>query len=263
MDIIIIISLVIFLAGATLLLIISARHIPQMRVLNVETDIQLKSRRKKDEIILKKFSEGNGLIPKTGRAVVRVFSFLRRAGRRSIHRLRSLENYYDNLKRRKSASDSLTVDQVARALDEALQLAHEEKFAQAENKYIEIISLDPRAVKAYEYLGRLYTKTKQFDQAEQSLRFAAKLQPNDASVRASLGELYMMEENWNMAVEELEKAIAKRGTNAKYLDMYIEAALAAKLTDSVRNGIKKLKEANPENQKIEEFEKRLEEMSDM
>ncbi len=251
----------VFLLSLLALTAIALRHLPELRVLNIETDVQAKSHKKKEELILGRLLHGSAPMAKLGRAINGTTQHLRRIGRRSVHRLRALESHYQDLKRRGKQKGNLSQDKLLHALDEAAVLAREEEWAQAEKKYIEIISLNPKEVKAYEHLGRLYTKTGQFDQADQCLRFAAKLRPDDASVRASLGELYMGNGQWTQALEELSLAIEKRPGNAKYLDRYIETAIALKNIEKANRALGQLKESNPENQKIMEFEARLEEIS--
>ncbi|MDA1038420.1 MAG: tetratricopeptide repeat protein [bacterium] len=251
------IALVVVVIALIVLFIVAARHIPQLRALNVESDEKEKTRRVKEAIILKRLSRGSEPAIKVGKLLKAIFVHVRSLGRRSIHRLRALEEHYQDLKHRGEKGTVLNTDELTKAMDEASQLVRDEQFSQAEKKYIEVISLNPRKVHAYESLGRLYTKIKQYDQAEQSLRFALKLSPQDASVRASLGELYMQEEQWSRAMEELAIAIEKRSGNPKYLDRYIESALMAKKPIEAKDGIGKLKASNPDNQKIKEFEERL------
>lgn len=258
MNIVIMIAGGLFLAALVVLVGIALRHMPKLRVLNVETDARVKSRQKKEELILKRLTRGSAPAAKLGKAAAVFGKEMRRVGRRSIHRLRALEAHYQDLKRKGNLEGSLSQDKLAKALDEASGLVKEEEWAQAEKKYIEIISLNPKEVKAYEHLGRLYTKMKQFDQADQCLRFATKLRPKDASVRASLGELYMQEEQWTRALEELGKAIEKRPGNPKYLDRYIETALQLRDVSAVKRALEQLEGVNPENKKIEEFKERLE-----
>lgn len=257
MTLLLIIASVVFFLSLAVLAAIAVRHLSELRVLNIETDVRAKSDKKKEELILGRLFSGSAPSAKLLRAFKSVASELRRSGRRTVHRLRALESHYQDLKRKGAHAGSLSSDELIRALDEAAELARKEEWTQAEKKYIEIISFNPKEVKAYEHLGRLYTKMKQFDQAEQCLRFAAKLRPADASVRASLGELYMGEEQWTRALEELGRAIEKRPGNPKYLDRYIETALALKDALKARMALMQLKESNPENQKIAEFEERI------
>ena len=257
MTLLLVVSGIVLLLSLLVLAAVALRHLPELRVLNIETDVQAKSHKKKEELILGHLLQGSAPMAKLGRALKGTTQHLRRIGRRSVHRLRALESHYQDLKRLGKQKGNLSQDELLRALDEAAALVREEEWTQAEKKYIEIISFNPKEVKAYEHLGRLYTKTGQFDQADQCLRFAAKLRPDDASVRASLGELYMGNGQWTRALEELGRAIEKRPGNAKYLDRYIETALALKNMEKAQAALDQLKESNPENQKIVEFEARL------
>ena len=110
---------------------------------------------------------------------------------------------------------------------------------------------------AYEGLGNLYLVNDQFDQARETLLFALRLSPNDASVNVSLAEMETKLQNYKVAVQYLKKAIQKRSKNPKYLDFYIEASLKAGSLKDAQEGIRLLKEVNPENKKITEFEDRF------
>lgn len=257
MTIILWIALGVFLVSMLILLTVALRHVGEVQVVNTDTDERAKSRKKKEEIILQRLSRGASPAVKIGKIASASLGHLRRLGRRSIHRLKDLETHYQDLKYKGEAT-TISKDQLSKVLEEASQLVRDEEYALAEKKYIEVISVHPKEVKAYEYLGRLYIKMKQYDQADQCLRFAVKLRPDDASVHASLGELYMNEEQWTRAVEELGRAIEKRPGNPKYLDRYLEATLGGKRADLARKGLDQLKASNPENQKIEEFEARIE-----
>lgn len=247
----------VFVVAVFVLVWITVRHFSELRVLNIETDAKLQTQRKKEELILNRLSRGEGVVGRVLKSMEHVGTLIRRVGRRAVHRLKDLETHYQDLKRKSHAPQIASTEELTKALEEAYELVRQEAWVQAEKKYIEIISLDAKNVKAYEYLGRLYTKMKQFDQAEQCLRFATKLRADDASVRASLGELYLLEEQWTRALEELGKAIEKRPNNPKYLDRYVEAALMLKDRVKAQTALDQLKESNPENQKITEFEERL------
>ena len=103
----------------------------------------------------------------------------------------------------------------------------------------------------------MYLKNKKYDQARETLQFAVRLDGGDASVQMSLSELEMAQGNAETALEHARHAVDIRSKNPKYLDFYIEAALAAKVAEDAKRGIELLKEVNPENQKIGELEGKL------
>jgi hypothetical protein len=73
----------------------------------------------------------------------------------------------------------------------------------------------------------------------------------------SLGEAYAKRLEWNRALVEFDRAVLKRPGNPKYLDLFIESALAAKRPEEAARGIALLRKVNKENKKLAEFDERL------
>jgi Tfp pilus assembly protein PilF len=245
--------------SAVVIVIILIRKIPSIRVINVDSIPKERARKIKEQIILQRFQRSGS---EKLRVVAKASSILgkevSRAGRKAVQRLYALEQYYQRLKRTASegqhAYDQETIHRLTKQAEELLQ---KDEQIPAEKIFIDIISHNPKSVDAYEGLGDLYLANGQFDQARETLLFALRLSPNDASVNVSLAELEMKLGNTKAAVQYLKKAIQKRSKNPKYLDLYIEAALKAGSLKDAQEGIKLLKEVNPENQKIPEFEERF------
>jgi tetratricopeptide (TPR) repeat protein len=239
--------------------VVLARRLPQLRVLDVGTLSEERAKKVKEAIILQRFdrlrSEKLGTVSKAAAGGVKAISDL---GRRATQRLYRLEQYYQRLKSHSaSAGHASDPETIKRLLDEAAAFVKEGEFIQAEKRYIEVVSHNPKNVDAYEGLGNLYFKNKQYDQSREALAFALRLAPDDASVHMSLADLDLAEGKPAAAVAHLRESVEKRPANPKYLDSYIEASLAAKLREDAQKGIARLKAANPENQKIGEFEERL------
>jgi len=245
--------------SAVVIVIILIRKIPSIRVINVDSIPKERARKIKEQIILQRFQRSGS---EKLRVVAKASSILgkevSRAGRKAVQRLYALEQYYQRLKRTASegqhAYDQETIHRLTKQAEELLQ---KDEQIPAEKIFIDIISHNPKSVDAYEGLGDLYLANGQFDQARETLLVALRLSPNDASVNVSLAELEMKLGNTKAAVQYLKKAIQKRSKNPKYLDLYIEAALKAGSLKDAQEGIKLLKEVNPENQKIPEFEERF------
>jgi len=239
--------------------VVLARRLPQLRVLDVGTLSEERAKRVKEAIILQRFdrlkSEKLGSVSKSAVAGVKALSDL---GRRATQRLYRLEQYYQRLKSASAhAGHGTDPETIKRLLAEADAFVKEGEFIQAEKRYIEVVSHNPKNVDAYEGLGNLYFKNKQYDQSREALAFALRLAPDDASVHMSLADLDLVEGKPAAAVAHLRESVEKRPANPKYLDSYIEASFAAKLRDDAEKGIARLKAANPENQKIPDFEARL------
>jgi tetratricopeptide (TPR) repeat protein len=237
---------------------ILASKIPQLRVLNVESIPEERTKRIKEQIILQRFDRvGREKIAGVAKTAVGTVGTVSRVGRRAVQKLYKLEQYYQRVKRAaEEGSRAMDTGAVQRLLDEAEAFVRDDEMIQAEKRYIEIISHHPKHVKAYEGLGNLYLQNRQYDQARETLQFTLRLSPEDPSVRLSLAELEEKAGDLRAAVEHLRAAVDLRPNNPKFIDLYTEAAFGAKLSEDAKKGIDKLKEANPENQKIPEFEER-------
>lgn len=256
-----IIPLIFLAIGVGSMLLLLIRKMPQLRVINVDSIPKERARKIKEQIILQKFQRASGKKMKgisafflmTGRTISRV-------GRRAVQRLYALEQYYQKLKR--SASEgyhAYDAETIHRLVEDAETLIQKDELIPAEKIYIDIISHNPKSVDAYEGLGNLYLGNGQFDQARETLQFTLRLSPNDASVLVSLAQLELKLDQPKSALAHLKKAIQKRPKNPKYLDLYIEVSLKAGSLKDAADGIKRLKEVNPENQKIQNFEERFNE----
>ena len=172
----------------------------------------------------------------------------------------ALERHYHRLQKEQQAgvTGSLEVRQELRR--EAEELFEKEAYTAAEQRLIELVSLDPRQAETYELLGRVYLATRQFDQAKETFKYAHTIAPKDASITVSLGELAMRDGNAKGAVVLFNEAVDLRPGNPKYLDYLIEASVLSGDRMHAKKGLEFLKEVNPDNQKIAEFEARVAEM---
>lgn len=258
------ISTIVIVLSVLTLLVLIIRKIPSLRVIDIESIKKEKLKATKELIIFQKLTRKSsgafGKVTKRSATAVRVAS---KYGRRAVQRLYALEQYYQKLTRiAEEGEHTYDKERVRKLADEADELVKQDEFIPAEKIYIDIISHNPKSIDAYEGLGMLYRKNKQFDQARETLAFSLKLSPNDASVLAALGELELDLDNEKKALEHFQKAVKKRPKNPKYLDLYIDAALRSGSLRDAREGMKKLKEVNPENKKLEEFMERFSKLKD-
>jgi len=254
-----IIPLIILGISLLVIVIILFRKISYLRVINVDSIPKERTRKLKEQIILQRFQRsGNEKVRVVAKQMTVLGKALSRLGRRAVQRLYALEQNYQRLKRSASEGQhAYDQETIHRLVKEAEELLEKDEQIPAEKIYIDIISHNPKSVDAYEGLGNLYLDHEQYDQARETLQFALRLSPNDASVYTSLAELETKLGNDKVAVQHLKRAVQKRSKNPKYLDLYIEAALKAGSLKDAQEGIKLLKEVNPENQKIPDFEERF------
>lgn len=255
------IFLLLIVASLGVIVVVIYRKVPQLRVIDVDSILKERERKVKETLILQKFRRAGGAkLQGTAKAASAVVAAVSRHGRRAVQKLYRLEQYYQKLKRSEDEGAHRYSNETIKArLMEAVALQKQEEYIPAEKIYIDIISHNPKSVDGYEALGNMYLASGQLDQARETLQFALRLSPGDASVNVSLAELELKLNEPKKALVFLHKAVEKRSKNPRYLDYYIETALEVGSLKDAREGIQSLKEVNPENKKIEEFEARFQE----
>jgi len=252
-----IIPTILLAASVIMALVIFWRKIPQLRILNTAALPEEKIRRVKDYILEQRFQramkERFGFLTKLSS---KIWTSLGIYGRRLVQKVYSIEQHYRKLQKT-AVPVSADAEIIRKMMEEAENLVDKEEYFEAEKKYIEILSQHPKHVKAYEALGHLYILDRKFEQARETFSFALKLNQKDASIHAALGELETKEGNTEAALNEFKKAAEIRPNSPRYLDFLIEAAIIANNAAEAQRGLNKLKEVNPENQKLGDFEKRI------
>ncbi len=250
--------LILLLASIATLSCLVIRKIPQLRILDPKTLATTRTRQLKQALLTKRLERIGGTY---ARAFKQILAPGGRALKTGIHtvveKLASLEEHYQKLKRQAEGPHAVDAVSIKKFIEEGVKLMKEERYGEAEKRFIEVLSHDSKNVGAYEQLGVLYLTTKQLEQAEEALQFALKIHPKDASVLTRLGEVEMARERYDKAKEYFGKAIEKRANNPRYLDFYIDAAIEAGAGADARRGLEKLRAVNPENKKLAEFAERI------
>jgi len=149
---------------------------------------------------------------------------------------------------------------VSALLAEGAQVFKEEKFGEAEHAFLDVVRLDPQNVEAYEYLGKLYLQKKEYDHAIETLEFAKQLDPTADRIFCDLGAVYEACGNQEKQYECVKQCVTLAPNNPKHLDALLTVALERKDVIIAKETLKKLQEANPENQKITELAKQVAEL---
>ncbi len=170
------------------------------------------------------------------------------------------EKYYRE-KSESGKSGSATLSQnkntVIDLLGKSAGLVEEGNYMEAEKKYIDVISIDPRNFEAYKGLGEVYLQQQDYVHARASLSHALKIKPDEPEVHADVAEAFRELGRVNLALKSIEKAIELGGNNPKYLDVQTDLAILAGDKYLAEKTLGILREVNPENQKINEFEERV------
>ncbi len=255
------IPLVLVVASAALMLMIALRHVREVATIDPESDPKHRKRTKKQELFAKRIERLGGTHAKQfGRFMHRVGRLIKRMTKSVYRKAQAMDRHYKRMQNESGIGAGGTHETRKRLIEEAESLMAKEAYQAAEQRLIEYLSLDPKQHDVYERLGIVYIKTRQYDQAWETFQHALRLAPEDASILVYLGELAMRDGKVKDAVELFRQAVKLRPTNPKYLDFLIESSILAGDSKLAGEGLYFLKEANPDNKKIEEFEARISQM---
>jgi len=160
----------------------------------------------------------------------------------------------------------------------------EEDLITAEKKFIKVISLDPQNRTAYQNLGEIYLKQKNYPYALETFRHLLNLdlkelklikerekgknrigRLNEINFRIAetyfkIAEIYQLTEENKKAEQMIKRALTIAPNNPRYLDFFCEICIMLGNKPEAEECLRKLKDVNPENQKIEELEERVRRM---
>lgn len=285
------------------LVIITAIIIPKSHLLaNIELEKLPQERNAKlKTFLLEKKLERKaqgvwGLIKKISAPLVLVASGL---FSRLYKKIQALEQKYEQeiwrIKLDKEKDDSLkTAGLITELFGEAENSLKAEDLLEVEKRLVKILSIDPKNIKAYEMLGRLYSQRKEYDQAREIYEHILKINRDNIEAYFGLGELAAFQGEWqgasenyqrtveldasnakyyvelarayqelkknDLAREALRQAVNLEPNNPKYLDLLLETCIITSNKKIAVDTFKKLEKVNPENQKLAEFKKRITEL---
>ncbi len=254
------IPLAIIIVSLIIIVVIIVRKFPNLAAINIATIVAEREAEIKHKIISERLRRKIMIGWNFFLKLIRPVGLMIQSEFRKLYqRVLALEKHYQE--RRLKLSGGSALEQKIKVLfSEAADLINQGELARAEKNYIEIISLDKKNLKAYENLGNLYVKKKQYREAEETLNFVLKHDPNDASVIVSLGEIALAQDKPEIAVNFFEKAVVLRPNNPKYLDFLIETSIMVGNQDLARRTFDHLSQVNPENQKLPSFKERIEKL---
>ena len=242
-----IILIVVAVVALSMISWVVARKAPQLSAMNVEETPQAKARLLKQAIVAAKFLRRLRELQSKFAAPESWRRFSGRV-RDAYQRLKALEEKYTT--HTKDAKITLLLKRGTDALTEDAE--------EAEQCFLEIITLDPHNLEAYEGLLQIYLAKSSLKEAGEVAQFLMKLNP-----AASGRYLFLLAAAYREA--EDNKAAWKYGTqaatfepaNPKYLDFLVELAILEKRKQAGEKYLARLKEVNPDNAKIEEWEERI------
>lgn len=201
------------IAGVALLIMAVTlfRHWREIRLIDPGSIQEERERRKRDELILQRLERIRS--DKFGPLALG-FKRLAVWGKTVFHaayiRLIRLEKFYTQAKSPFAFIAPSAKERIKLILDEARSLARDQKFAEAEKRYLEILSIDARHWDAYKGLGLIYIKQKLWQQAKETFEFLSKSKKADDAVFAALAEISENDGDFVKAEDFRKKAVEFR-----------------------------------------------------
>lgn len=280
-----IIPLIIILISFAIIIVIVARKFSILANLDIDS-IQSEREAKFKEKIISNRLKRNYLLYYA--RFLRLIKPLGQTMNNFFHKLyKKLIEYKENYQEEKAAEnfDETSIDKL---FLEAEELTKQGEVEKAENKYIKIISLDSKNIKAFRGLGELYFERKDFHEAKQTIEhairllekdyddFAARRQTDEKSAEDTEQRLEISQqlagsyyeaalickamENYAEAIIAINKALTVEANSPRFLDTKLEISIMNKDKALALETFAKLKETNPENAKLEELEKQVKDL---
>ncbi|KFE63861.1 tetratricopeptide repeat protein [Hyalangium minutum] len=157
-----------------------------------------------------------------------------------ISSLLTLGKMADAVKAVKAANERFTNDARIALLFARIDDARDQT-TDAEGHYQRALKADPKLFEANLYLGRFYLRLRRNAEARAQLEQAAQKAPEDAGVRAGMGELALTENKLDVAQQEFEKSAQLNPSLAEaYLGLSRVALLNGELEKANQNSSKAL-----------------------
>lgn len=255
-----IIPLILMLISLGIIIFIVVRKFPVLANVDVENIPKEKEAKFKEKIIIgqlkrnivKWSSKITKLARPLGAAISNFFHW-------ALDKLHEIKEGYKNETVLKEAD----IDKkIASSLDEAKDLVAKDDFETAEKKLIEAINLDNKNIEAFKALGELYFRKKSYNEASQTLKHVLKLtKGQDSGAYFDLSLVYKEMGDYDSALANISNALKIEPNSPRHLDALLEISIMNKDKISALKAHKKLKEVNPENQKLEELKRQIDEIS--
>lgn len=259
-----IIPLVLISLSLLIILIIVMRKFSAMANLDVENIPAEKEAKFKEQIATSRLKRS---LTKWSSRLTKVFRVggekLGEFFRWSFNRLHEMKKEYNAPKEPETPEEKEV--KIKELFLKSEDLDKREDFEEKEKSFIKIIEFDSKNIEAFESLGELYFESKKYDEAKQAFAHVLKLLPDDetdkqAGIYYDLALVYKETEENDEAGETIKMAVKLAPNNPRYLDAMLEISLINKDKFLAGETLAKLKEVNPENAKLAEWEEKINEM---
>ncbi len=255
-----IIPLILILLSVGVIVLIIARKFPVLANIDVENIPEEKEKRFKEKIISNRLKRSvtmwSSKFIRLLRPIWQAMSDFLKWAFRKLHELK--ENY-QNEPILKGSGTARRIDDLFGEMEELIKI---NDYEGGEKKLIEIINLDNKNIEAFKRLGLLYLERKSFNEAKETFKHVLKLtEGKEGEIYFDLSLAYKEMGDPVNALADINSALELEPNNPRYLDTLLDISIINKDKVSALKAYKKLKEADPENQKLADLKKQIDELS--
>lgn len=245
------------------LLIISIRKFPNAAAVDVKTIPEEQQLEVKEQILIDRFRRVLLHIKDTAKELIQPgLEILTENFQKFYKRILEMEKRYEKSAKHSNGDTGENVEQkISHLLREAGELITEDKFGEAEKKYISVISLDIKNIDAYDGLVDIYLENKEYEQALETLIYLIRINPENPNYFIELGEVHQILGNYDKMLENAREAVKITPNNPRALDFLIASAILLNNKKLAENTLKKLEKSNPENEKLPELREKIKNIS--
>ncbi len=256
---------IIFLAALITLIVLLVRKWPKLKTIDLEAMKSHQQKETKHSIvekrIIRRLDESKSKWQDVFGPIFEKISELFKGFYLKIIRLE--KKYKENTEQTKPKTQEekeLSRQKVNVLLEDAKNLRDKKEYHEAEGKCIEALGLDGKNIDVYSCLSDVYMNLKDYEHAQETLNFAKDLDPENDYIWRELGLLNRNLDDPKEAFKNFKTAVKISPKNPKNLDLLLQQSIINKERFEAKNTYKQLKEVNPDNNKLEEYLKQIEEL---
>ena len=252
-----VIFIILILSGLVGILVIVARRLPDLAAVDVETIAERRHKATKEKILIQRLAGSTKSSIKKAFKIFRPLEWKIRNKFRELYRkVLDMEREYkiNQVKRGEGEIQEVKTDEL---LTKAKNFVDSGNFIQAERLFIDLIKLDNKNLSAYQGLGDLYSRQKNYDHAKEICEYVLKVDPKNSDTLAQLSEICRLNSELKEALDYSQKALREEPNSPKFLDNLLEISIILKDKRLAKETYQKLKKINPDNKKLIEFRKRI------
>jgi tetratricopeptide (TPR) repeat protein len=265
-----ILSLILLILSLIVIAAIVLKKFPALAILDINNMPGEKEAKFKDQIIKQKVERD---VARWSGAISRVWLFI------SQHVSNFLQSSQDRLKKAKlnyKSSAKISYGEKQKMIKDLFvaysDLLKKEKYNEAEEKLVEIISLDQKNLAAFFKLGALYDEQKKWSESRQTYEYALKLARQYKDDEGIMAELTIQEIYFSLAwvekeagdldaaLENIREALELESNSPRYLDLILDLSIIKKDKELAITSLEKLATVNPENNKLSDWKEKIENM---